>query len=585
LSDIPPKSQEPLRDKPERHAGRGSRPRRSALRGCLVRVVRLAILICVGFLAVVYIFQGRLIFQGATTQGQPEAQVRPRAGAELVQLKTKTGERVVALFGPALSAGSKPDPAAASRPTMIFFYGNAMCLNDAASEFDRFRRLGLNVLIPEYVGYGMSGGKASEQGCQATADAAYDYLVSTRKVDANRIISAGWSLGGAVAIDLAARRTVGGLIAFSTFTSTNDMARTFVPLTLPRWFLVYRFDSLSKIPTIACPILLGHGRRDPLVPFAMFERLARAAKSPTATLVIEQAGHNDFFNVGGPRIDDAIGGFFKERFGQSTMLDLFQTRMIFPGASTQGQSFADVQARPGTELVTLKTQRGERVVALFGGAMTFDGRPDPAAASRPTMIYFYGNAMCLNDAASEFDRFRHLGLNVLVPDYVGYGMSGGKASEQGCEATAEATYDYLVSTQKVDPKRIIAAGWSLGGAVAIDLASRRQIGGLVAFSTFTSGIEMARRMLPFVPVSLLLRHRFDNRQKIAKVRCPVLIGHGGRDPVVPFAMGKKLAACAEGPVTTLWIDQAEHNDFFDVGGRRIDEAIGGFVKEHLPAKP
>ena len=141
--------------------------------------------------------------------------MRPRGDAELLQLKTKTGERVVALFGPALTADGKPDPAAASRPTMIFFYGNAMCLNHATSLFDRFRRLGLNVVIPEYVGFGMSGGSPSEQGCQATADAVYDEWCQRAGLTQRAVVAAGGRLGGAVAIDLAARRPVGGLIAFS----------------------------------------------------------------------------------------------------------------------------------------------------------------------------------------------------------------------------------------------------------------------------------------------------------------------------------------------------------------------------------
>ncbi len=71
------------------------------------------------------------------------------------------------------------------------------------------------------------------------------------------------------------------------------------------------------------------------------------------------------------------------------------------------------------------------------------------------MIFFYGNAMCLSYAQQDFDRFRRLGLNVLIPDYVGYGMSGGSPSEKGCQATADAAYDYLISTRKVDPKTII----------------------------------------------------------------------------------------------------------------------------------
>ncbi len=254
-----------------------------------------------------------------------------------------------------------------------------------------------------------------------------------------------------------------------------------------------------------------------------------------------------------------------------------QARIIFPGASSQGQPYAKLQPQGGTEVVELATARGERVVALHGPALTNDGRADPEAAARPTLIYFYGNAMCAADAREQLDQFRRLGLNVIVPDYLGYGMSGGHASEKGCQVTANVVYDYLVAKRGVEPGRIIAGGWSLGAAVAIDLAARHQVGGLIAFSAFTSGIDMGRRILPFAPVSLLLRHRFESQRKIAKIHCPTLIGHGQSDTLIPFEMGEKLAASAGGPVTTLWIEGAGHNDFFDTGGRRIDQAIARFA--------
>jgi fermentation-respiration switch protein FrsA (DUF1100 family) len=263
--------------------------------------------------------------------------------------------------------------------------------------------------------------------------------------------------------------------------------------------------------------------------------------------------------------------------GTVAVLFSIQTRLIFPGASTQGQADAEVRAQSGTELVKLRTSRGDTIVALYGAAILSNGRPDPQAARQPTMIYFYGNAMCLKYAAVQLEELRRLGINVLVPEYVGYGMSSGRASEKGCQATAHAAYDYLVRTRKVDPKQIIAAGWSLGGAVAIDLASEKEVGGLIAFSSFTSAVDLGRRLLPFVPVSLLLRHRFDSIRKITKITCPTLIGHGRWDRIIPFEMGEELAAKAGGPVTTLWIDRADHNDFFDVGGERIDRAIAKFA--------
>jgi uncharacterized protein len=262
----------------------------------------------------------------------------------------------------------------------------------------------------------------------------------------------------------------------------------------------------------------------------------------------------------------------------------FQDRIIFPGASTQGTKAAVVHPGPGIDLVMLDTPHGEKVAAVFGPALTREGKPDPQAATRPAMIYFYGNAMCLAASKAEFDRFRRLGLNVIVPDYVGYGMSEGHSSEKGCQATADAVYDYLISARGFKPERIISAGWSLGGAVAIDLASRRKVAGLIALSAFTSGVDMGRRILPFAPVSLLLRHRFDSVRKIATIHCPTLIGHGRDDNIVPFEMGEKLAKAAAGPVTTLWIDGVEHNDFFDSGGRRINEAVAKFVRQ-LPSLP
>lgn len=266
--------------------------------------------------------------------------------------------------------------------------------------------------------------------------------------------------------------------------------------------------------------------------------------------------------------------------GAAVMLFALQIDLIFPGAKRQGDPSTQVKARPDEQLVTLKTAHDDPVVALFAPALTPDGKPHPNAAACPTLIYFYGNAMCLSDALDQVDHFRRLGANVLTADYVGYGMSGGKASEAGCQATADAALAHLKGRKDVDPKKIIAAGWSLGGAVAIDLASREKLAGLIAFSTFTSMGEMARRTLPIVPVTLLLRHRFDSLNKIDKVRCPILIGHGRRDPLIPYSMAERLASAARVPVMSFAVDKAGHNDFFATGGDQVLEAMRTFLKPY-----
>lgn len=272
---------------------------RSILRWSLVVLVSF-----LGFIAVLYAFQSNLIFPGAATQGLPEAFASVGLGEELVKLATDQGE-VVAIFGEALDAsgGRLADPSA--RPALVFFYGNAMCAAYCEPLLEQFRRLGLNVMIPDYPGYGMSRGEPSELGCRAAAEACYQNLLD-RGFSADRILVGGWSLGGAVAIDLASRKPAAGLFAFSSFTSVRDMARLLIPVPLPPALFAHKFDNLSKIGEVKCPILLAHGRRDGVVPFSMLGRLAAAVKAPLETLVFDDADHNDFFEVGGERINQAI---------------------------------------------------------------------------------------------------------------------------------------------------------------------------------------------------------------------------------------------------------------------------------------
>jgi hypothetical protein len=261
----------------------------------------------------------------------------------------------------------------------------------------------------------------------------------------------------------------------------------------------------------------------------------------------------------------------------------FQTRLIFPGAETQGEPSAEVVPGPDAQLVDLSTARGDRVVALFGPALTPDGRPHPDAARRPTILYFYGNGSCLKHVADDdFDRFRRLGANVLVPEYAGYGMSGGHPGEVGCRETADAAYHHLRKRPDVDPARIVVLGRSLGGAVAIDLAARRPVAGLIAMSTFTSMLEMSRLRFPFLPARFLLRHRFDSLSKIGRVGGPILLFHGRRDDLVPEAMMDKLAAAARTPVTRLTVDGAGHNDLFAFGEENILDTIRRFLVPLAP---
>jgi pimeloyl-ACP methyl ester carboxylesterase len=261
------------------------------------------------------------------------------------------------------------------------------------------------------------------------------------------------------------------------------------------------------------------------------------------------------------------------------LIYLAQDAIVFPGRDTQGAPEAEVTPPAGSEVVRLAAGDGETVAALFGPALRPDGKPHPEAAARPTILLFYGNGTWLAAAVPEMEEYRRLGANVLLAEYLGYGMSGGSACETGCYATADAAYEHAVSRPDVHPGRIVPVGFSLGGAVAIDLASRKPVAGVAAFNTFTSLVEMAQRQFPFLPAAPLVRHRFESRTKIARVTCPILLAHGTEDALIPFEMCGRLEAAAGGPVTRISVRGAGHNDLMQVGGAEVRRALSRLLDQ------
>jgi fermentation-respiration switch protein FrsA (DUF1100 family) len=261
------------------------------------------------------------------------------------------------------------------------------------------------------------------------------------------------------------------------------------------------------------------------------------------------------------------------------ILTLVQNWLLFPGAYFHSRKTAVVYPAPGRELLTLDTPDGHRIAAVFGAALNPDGSPRADAGTRPTLIYFYGNGDCLYTSMDQFEEFRRLGANVLIPEYVGYPMSGGKPGEAGIYATADAAYGWLIDRPDVDKNQIIAVGRSIGSGAAVDLASRKPLAGLATFSAFTSMDEMAQKVLPIFPTRLFLRHHFRNEEKIAQVRCPIFLAHGTKDTLVPFSMMARLKNKAGGPVTLYEIVGADHNDIFLVGGDKLLEKFGEFIEQ------
>ncbi|MEO7715542.1 MAG: alpha/beta hydrolase [Capsulimonas sp.] len=267
-----------------------------------------------------------------------------------------------------------------------------------------------------------------------------------------------------------------------------------------------------------------------------------------------------------------------------TYLYFNQRELIFPGSASQYQEGGWVSAPPpGCESTTLPMKQGN-IAAIFAHALKSDGQVSADDAHSPTVIYFYGNGGSIASSLDQVRRFQRLGCNVIVPDYQGFGMSGGTASEAGCYAAADAAYRYALGRKDVDPKKLVFAGWSIGSAVAIDLASKHPCAALMTFSAFTSMAEMANSQYPIVPlpmIRVILKHKFLSEEKIRRVRCPVLIGHSHADKFVPYAMADRLAANAGGPVTRLTTTSSDHSDFFRNDNDFVFETADKFILQNV----
>lgn len=199
---------------------------------------------------------------------------------EDVYLDTSDGIKLNAWFVPA------KDP----EWTVLFCHGNGGNIGHRIDKIEILNKLGLDIFIFDYRGYGKSSGRPSEQGLYRDAKAAYDYLVYRKRILPERIIVYGESLGGAVAVDLTTKRKTKALITESVFSSTKDVAKVVYPF-FPAFIISSKFDAVSKIKNITTPILIIHSRGDEIIPFDQSLKLLKASPEPKKHLVLK-GSHN-----------------------------------------------------------------------------------------------------------------------------------------------------------------------------------------------------------------------------------------------------------------------------------------------------
>ena len=197
-----------------------------------------------------------------------------------------------------------------STSTILFLHSNAGNMGDRLDKIDLFHKMGLNVFIVDYRGYGKSQGHPTEKGMYLDSVAAWDYLLARMDVNPKRIIGYGESLGGAAVIDLASRYPVAAMISDSSFSSAADMAKKILPI-VPTFLLSVKMDSVGKIKNISAPKLIIHSPEDEMIPYAQSQKLFQAAAEPKVFLEIT-GDHNEGYDVARSVYVAGIHAFLKK---------------------------------------------------------------------------------------------------------------------------------------------------------------------------------------------------------------------------------------------------------------------------------
>ena len=240
--------------------------------------------LAVGLILILWLGQRHLLYLPSSGLLAPD--IVGLANVRVLDIRTQDGLTLGAWYVP-------PRQPAPPTATVIVFNGNAGNRSHRAPLAWRLAEAGYATVLVDYRGYGGNPGTPSERGLLADARAVVSTVTAFEQVDASRLVYFGESLGSGVAVQLALEMPPAALVLRSPFTSVTDVAAHHYWF-LPVWRLVWdRFDSLSRIGRVRCPLLVVAGDRDRVVPFALSQRLFEAAREPKRFVRVPGADHND----------------------------------------------------------------------------------------------------------------------------------------------------------------------------------------------------------------------------------------------------------------------------------------------------
>lgn len=225
---------------------------------------------------------------------------------------------------------------------------------------------------------------------------------------------------------------------------------------------------------------------------------------------------------------------------------------------------------PQADEVTLATSDGERIIAWHVAPRD----------SKPVIIYFHGNGGSLRYRAERFRKLIKNGIGLVAVEYRGFGGSSGSPSEAGLIADAEAGYAFAAA--RYPAAQLVLWGELLGSGVAIALAAEKPVSRVVLEAPFTSAAAVAATHYWYLPVALLIKDQFRSDERIAKITAPVLILHGSRDTIIPYAMGERMFDLTTAPKHIVRFLDGGHDDL-DANGAL--HAVARFLACDLDGPP
>ena len=207
-------------------------------------------------------------------------------------------------------------------------------------------------------------------------------------------------------------------------------------------------------------------------------------------------------------------------------------------------------------------------------------------ADKLWLLYLHGNSATVASRTNllRYAGFRGLGLNVLAPEYRGYGGLAGTPSEGALIVDARAGYEYLRNVRRVAPERIVIFGWSLGSAVAVALASEVPSAGVILEGAPASLVAIGERDYPWMPVRWVMRNPFESILRVERIAAPMLFLHSPEDRIIPIDEARRLFAAARAPKAFVEV-RGGHIDPADVDKAAYFEAVRQFLATDARPRP